>query len=157
MLLHLLPAVLYQGAGELLHVPGHGALPLTLTVTNMVVTKHQEAPGPPSLGQLGVTGDKMLGIAENISIEKYVRQSKSDTNPWARNTNPLTGPDGRQVNVFSFLPLPSFRTPSSIFSVPADDLKMIVEIFVFNNHILSKSKLTFGVYSYNENCIVFTI
>ena len=125
VLLHLLPAVLDQGAGELLHVPGHGALPLTLTVTNMVVTKHQEAPGPPSLGQLGVTGDKMLGIAENISIEKYVRQSKSDTNPWARNTNPLTGPDGRQVNVLSFLPLASFRTPSSIFLIPADDLKTL--------------------------------
>ena len=66
VLLHLLPAVLDHGVSELLHVPDQGSLPLTLTVTHMIMAKHQESLSLASLSQLGVAGDKMLSIAVNI-------------------------------------------------------------------------------------------
>ena len=44
-----LPAELDHGPRELLHVPDHDPLPLTLPVTNMIEAKHQEVTASPGL------------------------------------------------------------------------------------------------------------
>lgn len=65
VLVHLLPAVLDHGVSELPHVPDQGPLPLTLTVTHMVMAKHKEPLRLAHLSQFRVAGNKMLSVPGN--------------------------------------------------------------------------------------------
>ena len=63
---HHLLAELDDGPGELVHVPDHHPLPLTLAVTNMIEAKHQEVSASTGLSQLRVVGHQVLCIAEGV-------------------------------------------------------------------------------------------
>ena len=82
VLLHLLPAVLDHGVSELPHVTNQGLLPLTQTVTHMVMAKHQEPLSLSNLSQLRVAGNKMLCVAGNrfLGLRSYMRIT-INTNP----------------------------------------------------------------------------
>ena len=72
---HHLLAELDHGPGELVHVPGHHPLPLTLPVTNMIEAKHQEVSASPGLGQLRVVGHQVLciavGVIRKLDVKNY--------------------------------------------------------------------------------------
>ena len=63
---HHLLAQLDHGPGELVHVPDHHPLPLTLPVTNMIEAKHQEVPASSGLCQLRVIRHQVLCIAGGV-------------------------------------------------------------------------------------------
>ena len=68
---------------KLLHITDQDSLPLTLTMTHVIMTKHQETLVNTSLGQLSVVRDQVLCIPDNTmkTTFSYLNNTRETRRP----------------------------------------------------------------------------